>query len=460
MRTIHRALGLFAIGALGCVQLRYADAGADAPRADASDVASGDIADATSPDAADVTTADITDLGVTDRPFDALDASDASDALDASDVSDVTDVTDALDASDVRDASDVLDVADVRDAADVLDAHDVTDVTDASDVVFTDSPTMRDVSSDVTCSAGLINCGGVCTTVCATPSPAPVQRSCAAAGTPGCGMASVAAGTFTLGGDPDAGNSMPAQTNISVSAFYVDRYEVTVARFRQFASTITGIGSLSGQAMYTRDGAPFALDYAVAPPYEPTFHSVNAECNWSAMAESREAHPINCATWALAMAFCVWDANTSGGRLPTEAEWEWIARGAAVGSLPSGRAYPWGEAAPTCALANTMDCGRGTLPVNVSPRETYGLFDLIGNVYEWTADQYARFSVSSYWTGGPRSNPLNTIGDSPIGRVTRGVGWLQAPLRSAARNASRENGDITGMTGYSSVGFRCVRSRF
>lgn len=466
MRTIHRALGLLAIGALGCVQLRYADAGADVARGDVTDAPPSDVADASSLDATDVPTADITDLGVTDRPADvadasdALDASDVRDASDVLDASDVTVVTDVIDVTDVRDASDALDAADVRDVADVLDAPDVTDVVDASDAVSSDSPTMRDVSTDATCTPGLINCGGVCTNVCATPSPAPVQRSCAVAGTPGCGMAFVSAGTFTMGGDPSAPNSTPMQSNISISPMYVDRYEVTVARFRQFASTITGIGSLTGTAQYTRDGAPFGLDYAVAPPYEPTFHSANAGCNWSPTAETREAHPINCVTWSLAMAFCVWDGNTSGGRLPTEAEWEWVARGVAVGSLASGRTYPWGEATPTCALANTLDCAGATLPVNVSPRETYGFFDLLGNVYEWNADQYSRFGVGTYWTGGPRANPLNTGTDSIPGRVTRGGGWEQMPLRGAARNASRENGFIVGTTGYPSVGIRCVRGRF
>ncbi|MFO0648031.1 MAG: SUMF1/EgtB/PvdO family nonheme iron enzyme [Polyangiales bacterium] len=392
---------------------------------------------------------------------DATDVSDAIEMFDATDVSDAADVRDVTDASNVSDATDVTDatnLSDVRDVVDVFGAIDVLDVSDVTDAVIADSPTMPNVIADASCAAGLVNCGGACANLCAMPTPAPAQRSCAVAGTPGCGMASVAAGTFNMGGDPSAPNSTPVQSNVSVGAFYVDRYEVTVARFRQFASAIPGIGALSGIAQYTRDGAPFGLDYAVAPPYEPTFHSANAACNWSPTAETLEAHPINCVSWSLAMAFCAWDGNTSGGRLPTEAEWEWVARGAAVGSLSSGRTYPWGEAAPTCALANTLGCATSTLPVNASPRGTYGLFDLIGNVYEWTADQYSRFGVGSYWTGGPRTNPLNTVSDTTTGRVTRGGGWEQAPLRSAGRNVTRENGSTTGTTGYPSVGFRCARS--
>jgi formylglycine-generating enzyme required for sulfatase activity len=99
-----------------------------------------------------------------------------------------------------------------------------------------------------------------------------------------------------------------------------------------------------------------------------------------------QEHPQNCMDWHMAADFCFW----AGGRLPSEAEWEYAARSGGQ----EGKTYPWGEAEPDCDLANvkgdSADCGTHTEPVCSHPagHTEQGLCDMGGNVYEWVADYF------------------------------------------------------------------------
>ncbi len=166
------------------------------------------------------------------------------------------------------------------------------------------------------CTAGQVCVSGACQTTAGTLT----QRSCAAMGTPGCGMVAITGGTFTMGEATVANNATPVQPMTTVGNFAIDTYEVTVARFRAFVAA--GRPVPTGSVMY-RGGAM---------PFEGTV-STEAELNCGSAnypRGDRENHPINCANWATAQAFCVWD----GGRLPTQAEWEFAARGSAVRPFP------------------------------------------------------------------------------------------------------------------------------
>ncbi|MCC6540175.1 MAG: formylglycine-generating enzyme family protein [Bryobacterales bacterium] len=156
-----------------------------------------------------------------------------------------------------------------------------------------------------------------------------------------------------------------------------------------------------------------------------------------ALPEGKERHPVVNVSWDDAAAYCEW----RGRRLPTEAEWERAARGHAEGAL-----YAWGdrEPKPTDARYNA----EAPLAVCSKAKNYFGLCDMTGNVWEWTADWYSR----AYYAEGAGRNPTGP--ESGLYRVLRGGSWFDQPglflmvsYRSWARPGERS----------ATIGFRCAK---
>ena len=152
------------------------------------------------------------------------------------------------------------------------------------------------------------------------------------------------------------------------------------------------------------------------------------------------------------MVLVTWDDATAYAkravkRLPTETEWEYAARGGLA-----GKRYPWGDEI-THDDANYSGAGgrdkwdKSTAPVGSFDANSYGLYDMAGNVWEWCADWYG----SDYYSKSPSRNPQGPSSGST--RVLRGGSWynVTVSLRVAGRNFFNP-----ASTNYDGLGFRCV----
>ena len=245
------------------------------------------------------------------------------------------------------------------------------------------------------------------------------------------GMVLIPAGTFEMGSnDAEADdNEQPVHT-VHLDAFYMDKYEVTNAQYKAF---------VDANPQWSKDNI------------EDRFHDGTYLYLWSGnnYPSGMADHPVVRVSWYAAMAYAEW----TGKRLPTEAEWEYAARGGLA-----GKKYPWGDAEPTPADANYDFNVSEMTPVGQYPANGYGLFDVAGNVFEWCIDAY---DVDFYAASDNIRNPIaggevdtfTTIPTDPS-RVFRGGGWdsTARDLRVAGRF------NFTPVGTFASVGFRCARA--
>ncbi|HEY3495230.1 MAG TPA: SUMF1/EgtB/PvdO family nonheme iron enzyme [Polyangiaceae bacterium] len=274
-----------------------------------------------------------------------------------------------------------------------------------------------------------------------------------------CGDLLVRGGTFRQG------DATEGTFESSVAEFRLDKYEVTVERFRAFWDAYDGWvqnnPSAGAGANPSIGGSGWNTDWDLAPTASELVSELDCGTvfrTWVGSA-GNDTLPMNCINWFTAFAFCIWD----GGRLPTEAEWEFAARWGGYQYL-----YPWGDEP---ALTNQQDStaeyavynclGDGSapascdvtdiLPVGSRPAggNRYGNQDMIGSLFEWTLDIYATYPTT------PRMNYARVdASDASSPHTVRGGSWNE----DAAHQTTVFRTQYEPSVSISYVGFRCARS--
>jgi formylglycine-generating enzyme required for sulfatase activity len=258
------------------------------------------------------------------------------------------------------------------------------------------------------------------------------------------GMVAVPAGKFRMGSPDGVGDASERPLHeVTLPAYCIDRTEVTVKDY----ATCVAAGRCSPAAL-TVNRSGYTPDKVAR---------YSGLCNRA----DRADHPINCVDWSQAAAYCTW----AGKRLPTEAEWEYAARGT------DGRTYAWGNAAPTAGRLNAcgpecvamlrrdldlpfttklaaVDRWETTAPVGsfAEGASPFGALDMTGNVWEWTADWYGPYTAAP--AAGPRGPRAGSY------RVLRGGSWINVDGPSV--RAARREGTGPAVRD-NEIGFRCAR---
>jgi formylglycine-generating enzyme required for sulfatase activity len=254
--------------------------------------------------------------------------------------------------------------------------------------------------------------------------------------------------SFTLGGQVETPTA-----DATVSGFELDKYEVTVGRFRAFIDGYDAWRS-AGNPAAGAGAHPLIPDSGWRPEWSLLATAAELESEAGIQCSSLSQTftvgsaelPVNCVTWLEAFAFCIWDR----ARLPTETEWEAAATGG-----DEARPFPWGSdqpdasraaydctgdgsAAQDCAITDVLDVGS-----KAAGAGRWGHQDLAGNVWEWVLDSYRAYPAVARDYAHVTADAYRTI---------RGSGWaseaadLRSPLRYNSAPTARR----------SEFGFRCA----
>ena len=241
----------------------------------------------------------------------------------------------------------------------------------------------------------------------------------------------IPAGEFQMGGsDSDAEIDEHPVHTVDVNAFYIHKYEVTNAQYKNF---------VDANPQWQKNSIP------------RKFHNGEYLKLWkdNTYPPGKENHPVVYVSWYAAMAYAKW----AGRRLPTEAEWEKAARGGLVGTK-----YPWGDVIDD-SMANYGGEFGDTKPVGSYAPNDYGLYDMTGNVMEWCLDAYDE----SFYNHSPSRNPIaggplvdivNNFLSVTNPRVVRSGCWYNVPMH--VRVADRYGTSPDDASG--GRGFRCAVS--
>ena len=251
------------------------------------------------------------------------------------------------------------------------------------------------------------------------------------------GMVFIPAGQFQMGSnDGEADNHEQPVHTVHLDAFFMDEHEVTNLEYKAFL-------------LENPRWQKIRID--------KRFHNGSYLKHWSGnnYPSGKANHPVTWMSWYAAMAYAEWAEK----RLPTEAEWEYAARGGVA-----GKKYPSGKNTISTREANYNNHVDDTTAVGRYAANGYGLYDMAGNVYEWCLDEY---DGDFYFVSRNSRNPisgartiqwiLDNFASLPTNsnRVLRGGAWHSDPWY--LRVAYRSVGSPAGSLGPN-IGFRCVRA--
>jgi sulfatase modifying factor 1 len=309
------------------------------------------------------------------------------------------------------------------------------------------------------------------------------------------GMVKIPAGFFMMGGDNNQAKAdeLPKHA-VKIHPFWMDVTQVTNTQFQHFIEATHYVTTAEKKPDWKEIKKTLPPDtpkpddskfVAASLVFTPPDHAVSLDdysqwwswipgANWrhprgpKSNIQNLSTHPVVHMSWEDANAYCKW----MGKRLPTEAEWEWAARGGLINKI-----YPWGnESIDTGAVkANTWqgefphkntlrDKYYYTSPVKSFPPNGYGLYDMAGNVWEWIADWY-RYdyyqTLANKTTIDPEGPPSSEDPDEPYAkkRVLRGGSFLcNEAYCSGYRVAARMK--TTPDTSMEHTGFRCASNGY
>ncbi|RLD75530.1 MAG: hypothetical protein DRJ10_15110 [Bacteroidetes bacterium] len=271
-------------------------------------------------------------------------------------------------------------------------------------------------------------------------------------------MILVEGGTYKMGRDASKDKTKAMEFNdelprheVKLNSFYIGKYEVTVKEYKTYVAA-------KGKKMPQQPSAKWFEGHPDTKIYYPL-----SKTQWWGW---KDGHPMQNVSWYDAVEYCNWlstkeglqkcykingaqttcDFSKNGYRLPTEAEWEYAARG---GQKSKGYIYAGSNNPSEVAWYDETTSLKSPFKVGTKKPNELGIYDMSGNVWEWCWDFYA----GNYYSYSPKENPKGAA--ATIYRVTRGSSWH---YRDALARVSDRDGPIPGFTSFNH-GFRVVKNK-